>query len=195
MLEMLKKSFTPAPTFEKLEHVLDFTSFLGPHLHGEIKNITKPHQFIIKRAAGAAVGSNVETSEWSNSPLWPACEVLTAMPTGEPTTSAARPIFGAKEHAGNPKPAEDAFQKCRAQVEDIADRYGWCTEDKERWQSLFTELEDRQNADADVYPFGWWPWSKEDVNRRIAELSGTAVSEDHWGTGKLTYNLEYITNI
>ena len=189
MVEMLKKSFTPAPTFEKLEHILDFTDYLGPHLHDVIKNITLPHQFIIKRAAGAAVSSNVETSEWSNTELWPAVEVLTKMPGGAPTTSAARPIFGKIEHDGNPKLAAEAFNKCRAQVEDIAHRYAWRAEDKEGWAALFLELEDRENAEPDVYPFEWWPESKDEVNQRIAKLSGAEVSEDHWGTGKLSHNM------
>jgi hypothetical protein len=153
MLELLKKSFTPMPNFEKLEYVLDLTEWLTPHLHGKIFNISLPHQFIIKRATGAVVGSTVETSEWSNTELWPAVEVLTSMPTGEPTTSAAIPLFGKKEHAGNPKPAEDAFQKCRSQVEDIAHRYRWSTEVKERWEALFHDLEDRQNAEPQLYPY------------------------------------------
>ena len=175
-LEDLKRAieecYTPGPSVEWMDGVLNIQDHFGPHLPAshQVEGITK-HQFYTISAdpnAPGPVKAVVKSRCFSDSPdSSEPCHLLLDIPTGKPQYVACRPIFPSKAKDGSVLEPQEQFLKCKRQIYDIIGRHKWGDDVASAWEKDFKYLDDLQQRPS--IPFdGFWP--SQDVSNRIKSL-------------------------
>ena len=131
LLVILENAYRPAAVFEPLNWVIDFKTWLTPHLKPKRKGTSKPHQFVIRKA-DVPTGATIQTALWSHTELKEPFEIFNTLPTGTPFVVAGRSLFHVTPASKGDKKANaaaatgvatDRWAGFSKQLADISTRY------------------------------------------------------------------------
>ena len=174
MTDAIASAFrSPVPNVSELEFVLDMQAYLEPHVPAcdDVKNISKPHQFIIRSEpeADGPVKSSVSCKKWSDTPETDPCHVLLSLPTGTPFTKAGRQLFHRHDSPGVVE-CDKRYEDFEKELCKIFTLYQVSVSVQDEWEHTFDWLEDLQLQEAEEFP-GFWPLDPEELEDYIEENS------------------------
>ena len=171
----------PVPNVYELEHVLDMQDYLNECLpaDGSLKEITRPHQFHVRREPNATgpVKSHIVCKRWSNTKESPPCHLMQSLPTEPPFIKAGRPIF--YQSGVSDSEADKRFADFKDHVKKIQERRKFNDNYVAEWDKIFNWLEDLQDSETSLYT-EFWPLSQEDLKDRLSD-----PDIERWGPEEL----------
>ena len=183
LLVILENAYRPAAVFEPLNWVIDFKTWLTPHLKPKRKGTSKPHQFVIRKA-DVPTGATIQTALWSHTELKEPFEIFNTLPTGTPFVVAGRSLFHVTPASKGDKKANaaaatgvatDRWAGFSKQLADISTRYKFVPAILAEWEFIVADLKERQQRPACEFD-GWWPTSQADVETLIDLLGGNIIN-------------------
>jgi hypothetical protein len=119
-------------------------------------------------------------------------ELLVKLPVGAPWIVANRLVFSTLKDVDNVRATED-FEKCRDQIQKMADRYKFPAAVQEEWAHDLLELDELQYRDASPYD-GLWPEDNDGWKIIVASLTGLTLVDDAPGILTLLFCILYFVN-
>ena len=178
----IKATFTkPVPNVYELEHVLDMQEYFNECLPagGDLKEITRPHQFYIRREPNAKgpVKSHIVCKRWSNTKESAPCHLMQSLPKNPPWIKSGRPLFGQCD-ASHSESAK-RYTDFKGHVKAIQERRKFSDKYVAEWDKILHWVEDL--PDSESRPFtGFWPLSPRDLQDHLSD-----VDVERWSPSEL----------
>lgn len=171
-IDAIKKSFTsPVPNVEELPYVFDAQSYFEAFSHREVKNISAPYQFSVRKDPSRAdqpVTSAVFCRKWSNTAESSGASVLTGMPTLKPRLKGGRPVFHTHESPGEAE-CERRFGDFAKHLEQQFDLFRFSEARRAEWRNTLAWLRRLENSSPRDFE-GFWPLSPEEASDWLEDL-------------------------